>query len=352
MPEVPRTTKAAILVEQHQPLVVAEVELPETLDVGQVLVKIHYSGICGSQLGEIDGVKGEDRFLPHLLGHEGSGTVLAVGPGVRHVTPGDTVVLHWRRGEGIESEVPTYKWGDREVSAGSVTTFNEYALVSENRCTSIPSDTDRAVAALFGCAVTTGFGVVENNAQLRLGESIVVLGAGGVGLNVIQAATLGSAHPIIAVDLHQNRLDLAQQMGATHLVNANESDIQDELDLITGPDGVDVVVDNTGLPEMIQFGYRITKPAGRVVLVGVPHTGDDVKLHSLPLHFGKQLIGSHGGDGAPHVDIPRYHGLYQSGRMRLRELITDVVGLDDINDAIRKIRTGQVSGRCMVSFDD
>jgi S-(hydroxymethyl)glutathione dehydrogenase/alcohol dehydrogenase len=352
VPELPRTMKAAILVEQNQPLVVAEVELPEALGVGQVLVKIHYSGICGSQLGEIDGVKGEDRFLPHLLGHEGSGIVLAVGPGVRHVEPDDTVVLHWRKGLGIDSETPTYRWGNREVSAGCLTTFNEYALVSENRCTPIPSDSDLQVAALFGCAVTTGFGVVENNARLRIGESIVALGVGGVGLNIVQAASLVSAHPIIAVDLHENRLDLARKMGATHLVNASEVNVQAELESITGSAGVDVAVDSTGLPEMIQLGYRITKPMGRVVLVGVPLTGDDIELHSLPLHFGKQLSGSHGGDGDPHVDIPRYHGLYRSGRIRLRELITDVVGLDDINEAVRAMRAGDVSGRCMVSFDD
>ena len=352
MPKLPRTTKAAILVKLGRPLVVAEVELPEVLGVGQVLVNVHYSGICGSQLGEIDGIKGEDRFLPHLLGHEGSGTVLAVGPGVRHVAPGDTVVLHWRRGRGIESEVPTYKWGDREVNAGCVTTFNEFAVVSENRCTPIPPDSDLQVATLFGCAVTTGFGVVENNARLRLGESIVVLGAGGIGLSIVQAASLVSAHPIIAVDLHENRLSLARDMGATHLVNASVADVRAELESITGSDGVDVAVDNTGLPEMIQLGYRITTPAGRVVLVGVPRIGDDIELHSLPLHFGKQLCGSHGGNGDPHVDIPRYHGLYRSGRIRLRELITDIVGLDDINDVIRKMRSGDVSGRCMVSFDD
>ena len=135
MPQLPTTTKAAILTEQRRPLVVDHVELPRELGVGQVLVKVRYSGICGSQLGEIDGVKGEDRFLPHLLGHEGSGVVLAVGPGVRHVAPDDVVVLHWRRGPGIESEVPVYRWGDRAVNAGCVTTFNEYAVVSENRCT-------------------------------------------------------------------------------------------------------------------------------------------------------------------------------------------------------------------------
>ena len=217
--QLPRATKAAILVQQRQPLVVDEVGLPESLDVGQVLVRVHYSGICGSQLGEIDGVKGEDQFLPHLLGHEGSGTVLAVGPGVLHVAPDDTVVLHWRRGLGIQSATPVYRWNGTALNAGWVTTFNEYAVVSENRCTPVPPNSDLQVATLFGCAATTGFGVVENDARLRIGESIVVLGVGGIGLNVVQAASLVSAYPVIAVDLFDNRLELARQVGATHLIN-------------------------------------------------------------------------------------------------------------------------------------
>ena len=350
MPKLPRTTKAAILVEQHQPLVVAEVELPEVLGVGQVLVNVHYSGICGSQLGEIDGIKGEDQFLPHLLGHEGSGTVLAVGPGVRHVAPDETVVLHWRRGLGIESEVPTYKWGDREVNAGWVTTFNEYAVVSENRCTPLPPNSDLQVATLFGCAVTTGFGVVENNARLRIGESIVVLGVGGVGLNVVQAASLVSAYPVIAVDLFDNRLDLAGKLGATHLINSCHSDVRREIELIVGSSGADVVVDNTGLPEMIELGYASTKPRGRLVLVGVPRVGSQIELFSLPLHFGKQLIGSHGGNGDPWVDIPRYSDLHRSGRANLQEFITDVFPIERINEAINATRSGEISGRCLISF--
>jgi S-(hydroxymethyl)glutathione dehydrogenase/alcohol dehydrogenase len=139
---IPKTMKAAILVEQRQPLVVDEVELPSVLEVGQVLVKVHYSGICGSQLGEIDGAKGEDKFLPHLLGHEASGTVEAIGPGVKHVNLGDTVVLHWRKGLGIEGAPPVYKWRGQKLNAGWIATFNEYAIVAENRVTAIPHDSD------------------------------------------------------------------------------------------------------------------------------------------------------------------------------------------------------------------
>ena len=158
---MPTTMKAAVLVGQREPLVIADVALPSALLPGQVLVKVHCSGICGSQLGEIDGAKGADKFLPHLLGHEGSGTVVEIGPTVRHVKTGDKVVLHWRKGLGIEASPPQYQWNGKVVNAGWITTFNEYAIVAENRVTPIPADSDMDVAALFGCAVTTGFGPVE-----------------------------------------------------------------------------------------------------------------------------------------------------------------------------------------------
>lgn len=342
--------KAAILVEQRQPLVIDEVELPSALDVGQVLVKVHYSGICGSQLGEIDGAKGEDKFLPHLLGHEASGTVMEIGPGVRHVKPGDVVVLHWRKGLGIEGAPPSYRWRGQKLNAGWIATFNEYAIVAENRVTPIPADSDLEVAALFGCAVTTGFGVVENNAKVRIGEAVVVFGAGGVGLNIVQAAALVGAYPVIAVDLFDNRLALAKEMGATHLINSKEQEAKAEIERITGVQGVDVFIDNTGQPAIIELGYAITKPQGRVTLVGVPRKGSNINIYSLPLHFGKGLAGSQGGEAIPNLDIPRYQNLFNAGRIKLRELVTDYFSLDQINDAVAGMRTGKCSGRCLVRF--
>ena len=339
--------QAAILVQLREPLVVDEVELPRTLDVGQALVKIEASGICGSQLGEIDGVKGEDRYLPHLLGHEGSGTVVETGPGVRHVKAGDKVVLHWRKGAGIEAAPARYQWRGKPLNAGWVTTFNEYAVVSENRLTPVAADTDMEVAALFGCAVTTGFGVVINNARLSIGESVVVFGAGGIGLNIVQAAALVTAQPIIAVDLHDSRLGLARQLGATHVINAKQTQVRDEIRRLC-PSGVDAFIDNTGNPDVIAMGYELTKPAGRVVLVGVPAKGRNVSLYSLPLHFGKELRGSHGGDAVPNLDIPRYEALYRAGRIRLKELVTERFPLAEINTAIARMRDGRAAGRCSI----
>ncbi|MCF8463077.1 MAG: zinc-binding dehydrogenase [Rickettsiaceae bacterium] len=342
--------KAAILVEQKKPLIIDEIELPIGLEIGQVLVKIHYSGICGSQLGEIDGAKGSDVYLPHLLGHEASGSVIAVGQGVKQVKQNDLVVLHWRKGLGIEGVPPNYLWKGQKINAGWITTFNEYAIVAENRVTAIPKNSDPEVTALFGCAVTTGFGVIVNNAKVRIGESVVVFGAGGVGLNIVQAASLVSAFPIIAVDLHDGRLRLAKEMGATHIINANKMDAEKEITDIIQKQGLDCFIDNTGNPKVIELGYRITKPQGKLILVGVPRKGNETNIYTLPLHFGKHISGSHGGETIPHLDIPRYHQLFSNGRIKLKELITEQYSLDEINIAIERMRSGETSGRCLIKM--
>lgn len=342
--------KAAILVEQHKPLVVAEVELPKELSFGQVLVKVHYSGICGAQINEIEGAKGPDKFLPHLLGHEGSGTVLDLGPGVKTVKKGDHVVMHWRPSDGLQSETPIYQWDGGKVNAGWVTTFNEYAVVSENRLTAIPRDFDLKLAPLFGCAVTTALGVINNDAQVKVGQSVVVFGVGGVGLNIAQAADMVSAHPIIGVDLHDSKVEMAKRFGATHCFNSNNTpDLGAEIRKIVGQDGADVVIDTTGNARVIELAYELTHPDGKTILVGVPRKGDNISIYSLPLHFKKVLTGSHGGSAEPHIDIPRYIRLCQVGKLKLDGLITHEFSLDQVNEAIEVLRSAE-AGRCVISM--
>ena len=342
--------KGAILIAQNKDLLIDDFILPKKLLAGQVLVKLHRSGICGSQIGEIAGVKGKDNYLPHLLGHEGCGTILQTGPGVKHLSPEDLVVLHWRKGIGIESETPKYKWKDEILNAGWVTTFNTHAIISENRCTKIPNDTNNDVAALMGCAVTTGFGVVENNAKLKMGESVVVFGAGGIGLNIIQACRLVSSYPIIAVDLVESRLNLAKSMGATHIINAKTLNPFDEIESILGKNNLDVFIDNTGSTKIIEGGYGLVNNFGRVVLVGVPKKGENISIFTLPLHFGKSIIGSYGGESNPTNDIPRYLHLEKEGLISFEKIIGKYFDLSDINIAIELIKKGEIAGRVMIKL--
>jgi S-(hydroxymethyl)glutathione dehydrogenase/alcohol dehydrogenase len=348
--DLPQKTKAAILVHQKKPLEIAEIELPKSLDIGQVLIKLAYSGICGSQLGEIDGVKGPDPWLPHLLGHEGSGKVLAIGPGVKHVKPGDAVVLHWKASQGIEATPAKYQWSDKVVNSGWVTTFNEHAVVSENRLTKIEASVDLKTAALYGCAVTTGFGVIDNRAQVKLGENVVVFGSGGIGLNIIQAAKLAGANQVIAIDLYDHRLALSKYCGATHLINSAKEDPWETIQSFLNGQLLDVFIDNTGNPEIIGKGYEIVSSKGRVVLVGVPKKGNLTSLYTLPLHFGKSITGTHGGETIPQNDIPRYMNLFASRNIDLGQLISETKGLEHINEMITHMRDGTSAGRCLIEF--
>lgn len=350
MSQIPKTTLAAILVEQKKPLQIAEIALPESLDIGQVMVEFFYSGICGSQIGEIDGVKGPDKWLPHLLGHEASGKVLAIGPGVKHVKPGDTVVAHWRPSKGIEATPAKYQWQGKTVNAGWVTTFNKHAIISENRLTTIPTNSDLKAAALYGCAVTTGFGVVDNRARIRLGETVVVFGAGGIGLNIVQAVALAGARSIVAVDLFDNRLEMAKHCGATDIINASKHDAWNSIAEIFKDEAPDVFIDNTGNPEIISRGYELVKATGRVILVGVPKKGANASLYTLPLHFGKSITGTTGGEAVPQEDIPRYMALTAARKINLNDLITEIAPLADINKLLLAMRNGSSAGRCLLDF--
>ena len=343
-----KSAKAAILAQSRQPLVVDEIALPDALGVGQVLVKMLYSTICGAQLNEIAAAKGPDKFLPHLLGHEASARVLETGPGVTTVKEGDTVVLHWRPSQGIQCQPPAYRWRGAKLNAGWVTTFNEYAVVSENRMTVIGADYDLRNAPLLGCAVTTAAGVINNDAKVKIGESVVVFGVGGVGLNVVQFAQLAGAYPIVAVDLVDAKLAMAKERGATHCINSSGGgDLEGEIRKIVGQQGPDKVIETTGVKSVIELAYNLTHADGTCVLVGVPN--EKVTIYTLPIHFNKVLTGSHGGDAVPQVDIPRLIRLNRAGRLSFDGIITHEFTLDRINDALDLVRSG-AAGRVVLNI--
>ncbi len=332
-------TLAAILVEQKKPLVLDEVGIPP-LRFGQVLVEIAATRICGSQLGEIEGVKGPDCWLPHLLGHEGGGTVLEVGPEVTHVKPGDRVVMHWRPGLGLQPKPAVYDWNGKATNAGPITTFQRLSVVAENRLTVVPADTDFELCCLLADTLTTGFGTITNDARVRIGESVVIIGCGGIGLGAVLGASLAGACPVIAVDIVDHKLEKAKQYGATHTINSKTTDFRAAAEeILKGK--ADVVIDGTGNPGVLQEALALTAPKGRCVGIGVMPYDRTISINTLQFHFGKELTGSEGGSSLPAIDIPRQLRMIQHGRFDPKGMVSHRLKLEEVNDGIARMRSGE-----------
>jgi len=236
--------KAAVLHEINRPLRIEDIEVPR-LKRGQTLVKILYSGVCHSQLNEVEGLKGPDRYLPHLLGHEGTGIVEYIGKDVTKVKPEDYVALTWIQGSGIDAGGSKYELGNKEINAGAITTFSEKAVISENRLVKLREDTPADIGALLGCAVHTGMGMVKTYLDENPEKSVAIYGVGGIGSNALLASVLRGYNKIIAIDVHEHKLQHALDLGATHTINASRRDVLEEIKRITGGKGVDYVIDST-----------------------------------------------------------------------------------------------------------
>jgi S-(hydroxymethyl)glutathione dehydrogenase/alcohol dehydrogenase len=336
-------TRAAVLRQTGSPLEIEELTLPD-LKWGQVLVAITCSGVCHSQINEIRGLKGEDRYLPHTLGHEGSGIVEAVGRGVEKVGPGDHVVLTWIRGKGAEVPSTTYQDGkDAAVNSGAISTFMERAIVSENRLVVLPREMPLREAALLGCAIPTGAGIVMNSAQIQPGDSIAVFGIGGVGLSAVVAAGIRKAAMTIAIDVVDYKLEQACDMGATHVINASQQDPLALLLEITNGRGVDCAIEAAGRRETMELAFQAVRDSGGLcVLAGnLPH-GERICLDPFDLIRGKRIVGTWGGETQPDRDIPLYVDLYLSGELGALETMAQVYSLDDVNRAIEDLGAGRV----------
>jgi S-(hydroxymethyl)glutathione dehydrogenase/alcohol dehydrogenase len=328
--------KAAILNELNSDLLVQDVELTN-LKVGQVLVKVILSGLCGAQLQEIKGWKGNGKFLPHLRGHEGCGLVESVGEGVTTVKKGDKVVMHWRKGTGIESDFPNYILSGRQISSGKVTTLSEFSIVSENRLTKVPDDTPAELCAMLGCSLTTALGVIDNECDLKFGESVSIIGCGGVGLNLIQAAAMKGASFITAIDINKNKEKLCKELGATEFSETikNKSDI---------------IIDTTGLAPVIASALSYLGENGRMILVGQPPPKTNAEIPDASSLFngaGHTIKATQGGCSDPYTDIPRYINLYKTGKLNIKSLVTNYFSLADVNSAFNLLKSGD-AGRIMI----
>jgi S-(hydroxymethyl)glutathione dehydrogenase / alcohol dehydrogenase len=364
----------AVVVRSYDDGPALEVLTVDEPRAGEVLVALAASGVCGSDIHAIHG-QSNAGVLPMVTGHEGSGVVEAVGPGVESVAPGDRVVLgaygpcyeceacrHGRfvhcTGEarinairGLMPDGTTRLRSERGavhpfVGIGSLA---EYAVLRDAQVVKIPDDVPLDVMALAGCAVTTGLGAVFNIAKVAPGDRVLVVGCGGVGLNVVQGARLAGAATIVAADTNPVRLDLAADFGATRLVDPNATTIADAVASIA-PDGVDVAFEVVGNPALVAEAFELTRGGGTCVMVGAPPPGSTIPVPSSSLMFGeRRLVGCLGGSNMPHRDIPRIVELYRAGRIKLDELVGERLPLSDFGRAFADTEIGKVA-RCLVTL--
>lgn len=333
--------EAAVLETTGLPLRLMKLEAP-ALGEGQVLVKVLFSGVCRSQLMEVGGLRGEDAWLPHLLGHEGSGIVVEIGLGVTKVLPGDSVILSWIKGEGLDAPGATYHEGGRNINSGPVTTFSNFTVVAENRVVVKPDSLDFDTAVLFGCALPTGAGMVLNELSIMPEQTVAVLGLGGIGISSVLALLALGVKDIIAIDVSDEKLEKVKAWGVKHCLNANDGDVVSRVKALTDG-GVDFCIEATGQVTGIEKGFdMIRKFGGQLMFASHPADGAKIKLSPHDLISGKKISGSWGGSVQLDRDIPRFHNLFSRSSIPLKALLTKRYTLDQINTALDDLEAGRV----------
>ncbi len=348
---------------QSQPLKIEEVDL-DAPGQGEVLVKMTAAGLCHSDLSVITGVR--PRPVPMAIGHEASGTVVQVGEGVHDLKPGDRVVLVFvpscghcmpcMEGRpalcepGAEANGKgTLLSGERRLHMGGhdvhhhlgVSAFSEHAVVSRRSCVKLEQDIDLVEAALFGCAVLTGVGAVVNTAKVQAGQTVAVLGLGGVGLSALLGAVASGAREIVAVDLHDSKLAVAMSLGATAAVNARDPDAVAKVRELT-KGGVDFAFEMAGSVQAMEIAYRMTRRGGTTVTASLPHPQHNWALQQVSLVTEERTVkGSYIGSCVPARDIPRYVGLYLAGKLPVDKLMGERMKLEDINRGFDRLEAGE-----------
>ena len=355
---MPRTSQAVIARSVNAPVEVVTITVPDP-GPGEVVVKVQACGVCHTDLHYKLGGIGND--FPYLLGHEAAGIVEEVGEGVTEVAPGDYVVLNWRAVCGqcraCRKGKPWYCFathnarqkmtlddGTELTPALGIGAFTQYTLVAAGQCTPVDPSAPPEVAGLLGCGVMAGLGAALNTGAVGRGDSVAVIGCGGVGAAAIAGATLAGATTIVAVDLDDGKLATASTLGATHTVNSSASDPVAAIQALTDGHGADVVIDAVGRPETWKQAFYARDLAGTLVLVGVPTP--DMEVPRLPLldlfSHGGSLKSSWYGDCLPSRDFPTLIDLYLQGRLPLDAFVSETLGIDDVEEAFTQMGRGDV----------
>lgn len=328
---------------------------------GEVCVRVHAAGVCHS---DDKVLRGATTYpMPVVLGHEGAGVVESVGPGVTAVAPGDRVVLHTlracdacaacaagmptrcRRSLGV-IDAPFTVGGRAAHQFANTSVFVERTVVGAGQVVRVPDAVPMEVAALLGCGVITGTGAVFNRARARVGDSVVVVGAGGVGLNAIQAARIVGASPIVAVDTNAAKEAVARRMGATHFVHAGDTVRDDVLDLVDG--GADHVIVCIGAAPLVALAVDLLAPGGQAVIVGFPGGGAHAEFELQRLYQEKSILACRYGSANPRRDVPLLARLYLEGKLLLDDLVSTTLPLEDVASAFDAMHAGTTEARCVL----
>ena len=357
---------------ESRPLEITELELDPPGE-GELLIKIGAAGLCHSDLSVIDGSR--PRVMPMVLGHEAAGEVVETGPNADGFEVGDHVIMAFvpacgacepcRSGRaalcdpGAAANVAgellggTRRWNTGDQSEVmhhhlGVSAFADHAVVSARSAVKVDPSVPYEVAALFGCAVLTGVGAVQNSAAVKMGETVAVFGLGGVGLAALLGAHLAGASRIVAVDILQSKLDLAQQLGATDVVLAGEAGTVENVRAATGG-GAHKAIETVGNAQVLADAYAATRRGGVTVTVGLPHPSKMLEIPAVSLVAEERTLrGSYLGSCVPALDVPRYVELYQSGRLPVEKLLTHTIALDDINEGFDRLARGEAVRQAVV----
>jgi S-(hydroxymethyl)glutathione dehydrogenase / alcohol dehydrogenase len=361
--------KAAVLTEGPGPLEVTEIEIAQPVG-REVLVRTAHAGLCHSDLHVMEGLL--PYPMPVVMGHESAGVVEAVGDGVHDVAVGDHVITYLAlfcgycdnclsgrpnicnnvrtlaRGSGIEPRLS--KGGTPYGAFAQLGSFAETMLVHENAVVKIREDMPLDAAALIGCGISTGLGAVLRRAKVAAGETIAVIGCGGVGLSAVQGGRIAGANRVIAVDAVASKLEMASTVGATDVVNAADGDPVAQVLELTGGAGVDYAFEAIGLKKTAEQAFAMAKRGGTAVLIGVMPAGQMLELHGIDVVLQeKTFMGSFMGSLAFRVDLPRFVDMYLDGRLLLDEMVSAHLKIDEVNDGFDRMKAGEVA-RAVIDF--
>lgn len=335
------TFRAAVLTGLNAPLELLDLVHKEPVDY-QVKIKMITTGLCGAQVNEITGKKGDDKYLPHLMGHEGYGEVTHVGPSVSKVKPGDHVIVHWRESEGGGIAGLKYKTvDDEDIGAGPCTTFAEYTIVGENRCTKVPECEDlKHVLPLLGCAVSTAYGAVTKEAKVTEDDAILVFGAGGLGMAIIFWCKVLGFSNVDVVDIHNAKRDQVEDFGGKFI----------PLDALTDDASYDKIFETTGVVANIEKSLAVANKRANVILIGQPPTGASVKFENFLKYYDDiALKPSMGGHFEPDIDMLYIYNTCIKNSQLAKKLISSCISLDEINQGFLTMKSS-TSRRIVIDF--